>query len=181
MASKIAQTISKHLHSKPYWALSEAFLSEQIDEAIKGKTISTKEIARLQEGEQILASAIDANNDLLRTNSELRAEVKQLDSLGLWACKLATGAICKEEEFRNKLWDAEQEIHDLKREREIEREIGQEVYGRALALENWNCLQVVTQEIKPDPAPEQIMPPPCLKPLDAMRWNEQVVTGSITY
>lgn len=115
----------------------------------------------------------------------------------------------KVENLRTKLWDAEQEIHDLKQYVEkcdnlrFAAEKQSKEFQEALQilaqqhvnlmvdyLKLVNATQVVhiankdaanAQQQEDKQEPEQITPPPCLKPLDAMKWNEQVVTGSITY
>jgi hypothetical protein len=207
MASKLARKIGCLLAGANY--VHTGYLHdavEVIDRAIQGKTISAKEVARLQENESCFGSCVEANNDLLRTNTQLREAVEyQAEWKKYWAGWYGRTET-KAEKFRNKLWDAEQEVHDLKYELgkhretatnllcEEEKEISRlrkeierlQKTGTTLAsyiilkLDDWDANQFIKQE-HPLATSEQITPPPCLKPLDAMKWNESVVTGTITY
>lgn len=168
MASKLARQITMLLLGNDYiYTFRSHKVMEKIDSVLKGKTISAKEIARLQEGEQILASAIDANNDLLRTKAYQRSIILGLEN-----------EIQKQRENSRAL--QEKLTISTQNESQLRNEITSLRLDN-LVLQNIGHLFYIANKIQPDPEPEQIIPPPCLKPLDAMRWNESVVTGSITY
>jgi len=192
----MASTIAKHIHK----ALSDWIANSNdhrddldvIDMAIQGKTISVKEVARLQATEQILA------HDLIRTRAEivdltLRNEQLQRH-ISFWLTFVGEATKCalaRIEEFKSKLWDAEQEIHDLKYalEKESEKLQKEQEQNRALTRENLELFvenRLVWQT--PDDiwfwewdrsateyASEQITPPPCLKPNDAVTWSNKRV------
>lgn len=173
MASKLARQITMLLLAHdtvvPFRSNQVAGL---IDDVLKGKTISKKEVARLQENEQILSSAIDANNDLLRTNSELKRELRITDR--------ETSILAE--------WLVVQE----KVSKELQEKLTISVQNEAQAKEAFATLKdsfnhltslfvvhIADTDAQADSGKnEPLIPPPCLKPRDAMKWSEQTMFAS---
>lgn len=198
MASKLARKIAQLLVAHEcVLAYKIPNLLDIIDRTIKDQSISKKEVARLQENERILGSAIGANNDLLQTNSDLKRELAITDREADCLAKWLVAEKFKTEKLKAKLWNAEQEIHDLKYEREKQNEYVEhlEITNRTLCISpflwKWGWESVPTPELKICSNPSHIhdwwsgpecdtplIPPPCLKPLDAMKWSEQTMFAS---
>lgn len=197
MASKLARKIAQLLVGNDcVLTYKVPNLLDIIDRAVKDQSISKKEVARLQESERILSSAIDANNDLLRTNSELKRELSITDREAGVLAKWLVAEKKISQELQEKLTiSIENGInYELnKKIREQDSYIEQlEVTNRTLRIApvvwRWSDELTVEENVKGwmDSVGwkneyklfEPLIPPPCLKPLDAMKWSEQTMFAS---
>lgn len=214
---KIAQTLVYFNVRPTYWesvidpTLQEYVqqpveLPEIIERALKGETIKKSRVEQLEKYEEEYFNEFIP----LREKAQRLQEMIKLENENTWFSKLCK-EIVRTNDLKKKLWAAEQEVHDLKYERNRDQNYFED-FGAAkedviseqqtqiakqndtiddFIEENLNLhhelilqrdcnrmahevVHIVNEWHKPA---EQIEPPKCLKPLDALNWSGRYVSA----
>jgi len=123
-------------------------------------TIKRSEVEQLRRDSRVLETVV-ADRDYW------------LDEAWSWEQKAIIASV-RTNELKNKLWAAEQEIHDLKvaleRQRENALEIVAQQEKEIQKLVNLS-VDLVARHFDPNWPIEQIDPPTCLNGFDALKWS----------
>lgn len=170
MASKLARQIGALLLAHDYLSiLGTTGAIEVIDRVLQGRTISKKEVARLQDSERILSSAIDANNDLLRAKQDLRTEISGWKQV---VNDLAHDLIS---ERKNSQQTQEALTISIENYNQLRKDFNSVATALLVRIVNDFSQKATGQDAIVNKEPEYIIPPPCLKPNDAITWSNNQV------